>query len=47
MPLKADGWTEVEKATIVGHRWWTLDELRNTAEVVYPEDLADRLAALL
>ena len=41
------GWTDVEKATIVGHRWWTIDELRHTTEVVFPEDLADRLSALL
>lgn len=41
------GWTAVEKATIVGHRWWTIDELRRTTEVVFPEDLADRLSALL
>ena len=45
--LKDDGWTDVEKATIVGHRWWTLEELRHTSEVVFPEDLADRLTALL
>lgn len=42
-----DRWTDVERATIVGYRWWTLDELRVTAEVVFPEDLADRLQGLL
>ena len=41
------GWTDVEKATIVGHRWWTIDELRRTTEVVFPGGLADRLNALL
>lgn len=41
------GWTDVEKATIVGHRWWTIDELRHTTEVIFPEDLADRLSGLL
>lgn len=34
------GWTDVERATVVGHRWWTVDELRRTNEVVYPEGLA-------
>jgi len=45
--LDDSGWTDIEKATIVGHRWWTIDELRHTTEVVFPEDLADRLSALL
>ena len=42
-----DAWTDVQKATIVRHRWWSLDELRATTEVVFPEDLADRLQAAL
>lgn len=37
------GWTETEAATIRGHRWWTIDELRATHDVVYPEALADLL----
>lgn len=28
------------------HRWWKLSELRDSKEVVYPEDLVDRLEAL-
>jgi 8-oxo-dGTP pyrophosphatase MutT (NUDIX family) len=36
-------WTDVEKATVVGHHWWTLDELRETDQVVYPQDLAQLL----
>lgn len=44
----ADGrWSEVEKATIVGHRWWTIEELRCTDEAVYPEGLADILERFL
>jgi hypothetical protein len=26
---------------MTAHRWWTLDELRNPCEIVFPEDLAD------
>ena len=33
--------------TIVDHRWWTLDELEATAEVVYPEDLAALVGRVL
>jgi 8-oxo-dGTP pyrophosphatase MutT (NUDIX family) len=40
-------WTDVEKATIVGHRWWTVEELRCTDEAVYPEGLADILERFL
>ena len=42
-----DGWTDVEKAIILGHRWWTTEELRSTSEVVDPENLADVLEGLL
>lgn len=39
--LLSDRWTETERATVVGYRWWRVDELRRTTEVVYPQDLAD------
>ena len=38
-----DRWTDVERATIVDHRWWTVDELRSTSEAVYPDGLAELL----
>ena len=37
------GWTEVEKATVVGHRWWAVEDLRRTDETVYPNGLGDIL----
>jgi 8-oxo-dGTP pyrophosphatase MutT (NUDIX family) len=37
--ISTDGWTELERAVVEEHRWWTLDELRATSETVYPEDL--------
>lgn len=40
-------WTDVETATIIGHRWWTIEELRRTDETVYPEGLADILERFL
>lgn len=40
------GWTETESATIRGHRWWSIDELRATDEAFFPEDLADQLERL-
>ncbi len=37
--ISQGGWTDVEREVIVEHRWWTIDELRTTADVVYPEDI--------
>ncbi len=37
--VSTDGWTELEREVMLEHRWWTLDELRATAELVYPEEL--------
>ncbi|MGO8876347.1 MAG: NUDIX hydrolase [Acidimicrobiales bacterium] len=34
------GWTDDERRSVTGYRWWTLDELEATTESVYPTDLA-------
>lgn len=36
----SEGWTELEKRTMLESRWWSLDELEHTAETIYPEVLA-------
>jgi hypothetical protein len=41
------GWSEIERRAVVEHRWWTLDQLRSTAETVYPTDFVDLLADAL
>jgi 8-oxo-dGTP pyrophosphatase MutT (NUDIX family) len=41
------GWSDTEWATMITHRWWSIDELRATNEAVYPEGLADLLQQLL
>jgi 8-oxo-dGTP pyrophosphatase MutT (NUDIX family) len=33
------GWTDVERRTVVEHRWWAADALEATTETIYPEDL--------
>jgi 8-oxo-dGTP pyrophosphatase MutT (NUDIX family) len=40
-------WTDTEAATIRGHRWWTIEQLRTTDETVFPEELASQLERLL
>ena len=32
---------------IVEHRWWSLDELQSTTEVIYPDGLACELQELI
>jgi 8-oxo-dGTP pyrophosphatase MutT (NUDIX family) len=51
---RAGGWTvdtsgfqAVERASVDGHRWWPVDELRTTGERYYPSDLADILTRVL
>ncbi|SCL21354.1 ADP-ribose pyrophosphatase YjhB, NUDIX family [Micromonospora rhizosphaerae] len=33
------GFNEIERASVSGHRWWSLAELAHTEERYYPEDL--------
>ena len=35
--------SEVENRFVLGHRWWHPDEIRETDETVYPEELLDLL----
>lgn len=42
-----DGHTEDEQLSMLGHRWWQLDELRTTAERIWPTDLHRLLEAVL
>ncbi len=44
--VDTSGFTEVEVATITEHRWWSADQLRATAETVYPVQLAELLPAV-
>jgi hypothetical protein len=40
-------WTEHERNQIIEMRWWTIEELRNTTETIYPVGIADLLEPLL
>jgi 8-oxo-dGTP pyrophosphatase MutT (NUDIX family) len=37
-------WTSEEIEVMTDHRWWTMEELRTTNELVFPESLVDILA---
>ena len=45
--INTSGFTAVERRTVDGHRWWTVDDLRSTKDTVYPVQLPDLLPKLL
>ncbi|MFF2077082.1 NUDIX hydrolase [Kitasatospora sp. NPDC058162] len=45
--LDHSGMGEEEHAQLLAARWWTVEELRGTAETVYPAGLADFMGRLL
>ena len=45
--VDGSGWVEIERRSLLGHRWWPLAELRTTSATVHPDRLGDLLAALL
>ncbi|MGH3397761.1 MAG: NUDIX hydrolase [Streptosporangiaceae bacterium] len=38
---------DLERSLIIGHRWWTVDELAATTDLVYPIGLAGLMRTLL
>jgi 8-oxo-dGTP pyrophosphatase MutT (NUDIX family) len=45
--VDTSGYEEVERATVTGHRWWTVDEVLASAAQVVPWDLGPLLRDLL
>jgi 8-oxo-dGTP pyrophosphatase MutT (NUDIX family) len=43
LPLSRDEWSTEEAEVIAAHRWWSRDELSQTCETVWPEDLSNML----
>jgi 8-oxo-dGTP pyrophosphatase MutT (NUDIX family) len=41
------GWTDLEVASVLEHRWWPRAQLATTVERVYPAELADVLDRVL
>jgi 8-oxo-dGTP pyrophosphatase MutT (NUDIX family) len=44
--IAPQGLTEMERTTLLGHRWWTVAQLRDTTDTIEPPGLADLLAGL-
>jgi 8-oxo-dGTP pyrophosphatase MutT (NUDIX family) len=45
--VDTSGFTELELATVDGHRWWSVAELRDTEETVYPVQLSTLLPEVM
>lgn len=45
--VNTGGFNEIERRSVLGHRWWSAAELAATSEVVYPPELAELLPALI
>jgi 8-oxo-dGTP pyrophosphatase MutT (NUDIX family)/2'-5' RNA ligase len=41
------GWSDVERRSVLGHRWWTPAELATTDQTIFPETLADLVRDIL
>lgn len=44
--VSPEGWTDEELQTVIGYRWWSLEELRGTDRPVWPVGLADLVASV-
>ena len=44
--LSTKRWTDLEHEVMAAHHWWSADELRSTAEQVWPENLAEMLVRI-
>ena len=45
--LDRSEWTDLEVRSVLEYRWWSLAELVATDEKIYPEALAEQLAAIV
>jgi hypothetical protein len=41
------GWEPIEQRALLAYKWWTVDELDATADVIYPAEMAAVLRAVL
>lgn len=45
-PLSRAGWSTLETTIMIEHRWWSRDELSQTPETVWPENLLAMLGTV-
>lgn len=45
--LSKANWTEDEIEVMAEHKFWTMDELNNTSETVYPENIPELIGSIV
>jgi len=45
--VQTEGFTEIERRSVIEHRWWTADELQKSSDTFHPSQIGWLLAALL
>jgi 8-oxo-dGTP pyrophosphatase MutT (NUDIX family) len=45
--LVDDAWTELERNTVLAHRWWKVEDLLHTNEAIFPLQLGELIRTLL
>ena len=41
--LSFGGWTDLKVELIAGHKWWSVSEIADATEIIWPENLAEML----
>jgi 8-oxo-dGTP pyrophosphatase MutT (NUDIX family) len=44
--INTDRWSGEEKRVISEHHWWSIEELRTTDKIVYPQNIAEILKSI-
>ncbi|MBX3540473.1 MAG: NUDIX domain-containing protein [Chelatococcus sp.] len=44
--ISDSGWSAIEREVMAEHHWWSVDEIRTTSEIIFPEDLLDLLSGV-
>ncbi|QRM34750.1 NUDIX hydrolase [Microvirga sp. VF16] len=44
--LSRNGWTSEEHEVMADHRWWSISELAQTSETIWPDNLPDILSRI-
>jgi 8-oxo-dGTP pyrophosphatase MutT (NUDIX family) len=45
--VDTSGFTDLERRVVHAHRWWTLDELQGTSDIIFPTQLGELMSRLL
>jgi hypothetical protein len=43
--ISDSGWSDNEKEVMADHHWWSVEELQQTTDIIFPDGLLDLLKA--